>query len=164
MRRVILIIVGWLAMMLGAVPALAEPMTEQKQQDIRRLIELTGMAAVTAQSTDALSRELVFVFREARQDVPDDLFLIIRKELDAFYAEHANDPNGLAERVVPIYAKHFSHAEIRELLKFYQSELGRKTAAVQPLLSRESVEAGLAWGQEMTPLFLSRVEKALRVR
>jgi hypothetical protein len=151
-------------MMLGAVPALAEPMTEQKQQDIRRLIELTGMAAVTAQSTDALSRELVFVFREARQDVPDDLFLIIRKELDAFYAEHANDPNGLAERVVPIYAKHFSHAEIRELLKFYQSELGRKTAAVQPLLSRESVEAGLAWGQEMTPLFLSRVEKALRVR
>jgi hypothetical protein len=150
--------------MLGATPAQAESSSAEKQHDIRRLIELTGMAGVTAQCSDAMSRQLVFVFREARQDVPDDLFLIIRKELDSFYAEHATGPNGMVERVVPLYDKHFSHAEIRELLKFYQSELGQKTAAVSPLLSRESLEAGLAWGQEMTPRFLDRVEKILRSR
>jgi hypothetical protein len=111
--------------MLGATPAQAESSSAEKQHDIRRLIELTGMAGVTAQCSDAMSRQLVFVFREARQDVPDDLFLIIRKELDSFYAEHATGPNGMVERVVPLYDKHFSHAEIRELLKFYQSELGQ---------------------------------------
>lgn len=164
MRGAILIVAGCFALMLGATPAQAESSSAEKQHDIRRLIELTGMAGVTAQCSDAMSRQLVFVFREARQDVPDDLFLIIRKELDSFYAEHATGPNGMVERVVPLYDKHFSHAEIRELLKFYQSELGQKTAAVSPLLSRESLEAGLAWGQEMTPRFLDRVEKILRSR
>lgn len=164
MKRIAVVMTLCLAVALGGMPALAEPSSQEKRQDIRRLVELTGMGGVTAQCSDAMSRELVFVFKGAKQEVPDDLFLIIRKEVDAFYAEHANSPDGVLERILPLYEKHFSHAEIRDLLKFYQTDLGRKTAAVLPALSRESVDAGIAWGQEMTPRLLNRVEKVLRAR
>ncbi|WP_020652508.1 DUF2059 domain-containing protein [Massilia niastensis] len=44
----------------------------------------------------------------------------------------------LAE-MVPLYAKHFTTAEIRELTAFYGTPLGRKMMATMPKLSAESM-------------------------
>jgi hypothetical protein len=163
-KAILLMLALCLTVALGGTSAMAEPSTTEKRQDIRRLIEMTGMGGVTAQCTDTMSRQLVFIFREARQEIPADLFPIIRKELETYFNDHAAGPNGIMERVVPLYDRQFSHAEIRELLRFYQSDVGQKTAALMPMLSRESLEAALDWGQEITPQLLARVEKVLRSR
>lgn len=164
MRGLLLALVVGLFMACSAGPVFAEPLTAEKQQDIRRLIELTGMGGVMAQCTDTMSRQLTFVFREARQEIPDDLFDIIRKELDTFMAEQGGVPAEVVEKVVPLYHRQFSHGEVKELLKFYQSDVGKKAAALTPGLSRAGLDASIEWGQTMTPKLLGRVEKALRAR
>ncbi|OON63877.1 hypothetical protein B0920_11185 [Massilia sp. KIM] len=55
------------------------------------------------------------------------------------------DPSLLDEMVnemVPLYANHFTTAEIKELTAFYRSPLGRKMLANMPKLSAESMALG----------------------
>jgi hypothetical protein len=51
--------------------------------------------------------------------------------------------------VIPIYERHFTHAEVKELIEFYQSPLGQKMLAKMPLVSTECIEAGAEWGRKI---------------
>jgi len=48
-----------------------------------------------------------------------------------------------------IYAKHFTDAEIDDLLRFYDSPTGKKAIAKMPTIMNESMEMGRAWGQRV---------------
>jgi len=52
----------------------------------------------------------------------------------------------LVDSMVPIYASHFSQAELEQLVRFYESPLGKRLNEVQPLIVQESMEAGQRWG------------------
>ena len=53
------------------------------------------------------------------------------------------------ELLVPIYDQRFSPAELRDLLAFYQSPLGRRLLEVQPDLTRDAMMAGQKWGMRL---------------
>jgi len=63
-------------------------------------------------------------------------------------------------KMIPLYAKYFDHEEVRALVAFYQTELGRKTIAVMPQLMQEGAEVGRAWAADVMP----RVEEAIQTR
>jgi hypothetical protein len=156
------IMLALLVMAFMALPVQGETAIPEKQRDIRRLLEISGASAITSQCAETMTQQLVLTFREARQEMPPELYPLIRKEVSSFFAEHAAGPAGFMERLVPVYDRNFTHAEIRELIAFYQTDLGKKAIRVLPDLTRETIAVGLDWGQEMTPRFLERVEKALR--
>lgn len=68
--------------------------------------------------------------------------------------------DGLLTRMVPVYARHFNHEEVRGLLAFYETDLGRKTISVMPTLMQEGAELGQAWAAEIMP----RVQETLQAR
>ena len=45
-----------------------------------------------------------------------------------------------------IYKKHFSQADIKALIKFYESPIGKKLVKEQPNVMTESMEVGQNWG------------------
>lgn len=49
-----------------------------------------------------------------------------------------------ADELVAIYSSHYSESEIRELLRFYSSPLGRKALAEAPKIAREAQTIGRA--------------------
>ena len=53
------------------------------------------------------------------------------------------------ELMIPVYDAHFSAADIGELIKFYESPIGRKLVKEQPLMVSESMKAGQKWGFEL---------------
>jgi hypothetical protein len=61
-----------------------------------------------------------------------------------------------------IYHRHFSHDEIRELIRFYQTEVGKKAIQVMPKLLQESMAAGQQWGRSLMPEIRKRVNEALK--
>ena len=64
------------------------------------------------------------------------------------FAERARSRRGeFVELLVPVYDRFFSVDELRNLLGFYQSPLGRRLLEVQPDLTREAMLAGQAWGR-----------------
>ena len=65
---------------------------------------------------------------------------------DAFVARVRSGIGEFVDSLVPIYAAHFSQAELDGLLKFYGTPLGRRLSEVQPLIMQESMLAGQRWG------------------
>jgi hypothetical protein len=51
---------------------------------------------------------------------------------------------------VPLYARAFQISELEDLLRFYNSPVGRRLLEVQPALTRESAQAGQAWAARIS--------------
>jgi hypothetical protein len=64
--------------------------------------------------------------------------------------------------VIPIYARHFSHKDIRGLLKFYQTDLGKKIIKIWPLILQESMTLAQDWSKSLGPLIKKNVNKRFK--
>ncbi len=57
----------------------------------------------------------------------------------------------LVQLVTPIYAEHFSTDELKQILAFRTSAVGRKLQAIQPEMMTEVVRQSTEWEQKMGP-------------
>jgi len=102
---------------------------------VRRLLDLTGAARLAVQSMETL----LPAQRAAMPQVPAEFW-------DAFLAHARRDVLQLVDSLVPVYAAHFTKAELDQLVRFYESPIGRRLAEVQPLITQASMQAGQRWG------------------
>ena len=58
-----------------------------------------------------------------------------------------------------IYKKHFSQADIKALIKFYESPIGKKLVKEQPSLMSESMEVGQNWGRSLGEKVYKRIQE-----
>lgn len=68
---------------------------------------------------------------------------------DRFVAEARASKGELLEAIGAIYDRHFSTAELRQLLAFYETPLGQKLLAEQPTITQESLAVGQEWGRQL---------------
>ncbi len=54
----------------------------------------------------------------------------------------------IISRLVPIYSKYFSENEVKDLVAFYQSPLGKKLLSVTPLVMEEATQASMQYLQQ----------------
>lgn len=52
------------------------------------------------------------------------------------------------EELIPIYDRYFTDSELKELIEFYQSNLGQKLILTAPLILKESMEKSLEFFQD----------------
>ena len=126
-------------------PAAKRPETP-KEKDIRKLLALTGAAALGGQVMD----QMLQAFRARMPKVPASFWSELQKELD---------PNELVEKVVPIYDKQLTHPEVKNLIKFYQTPTGRKLIKVMPAITQESMVVGQEWGRAIGEKVAARLKQ-----
>lgn len=130
------------------------------EADILKLMEVTGSVRMSEQMAALISTEMMNGFRKAHPQVPARAFDIVQEVVLGELATALSAPDGLMPKMIPLYAKYFDHEEVRTLLAFYQTDLGRKTIAVMPALMQEGAEVGRAWAADVMP----RVEEAVQTR
>ncbi len=144
-----------LALLLAlSTPALAAEVSPAKAQQIQQLMKLTGAQNLGQQFGKIMTQQIYQVLRSAKPETPERAFLIIEEETNAMMDQESP---ALLASLVPIYDQHFSEAELKKLVAFYQTDLGKKTIAVMPMVMKESVAAGQAWGQAMSPKLMARL-------
>jgi len=104
----------------------------------RRLLNVTQAAKLAVNSMETL----INAQRSANPQIPGGFW-------DAFIAHARRDTALLIDLLVPIYARHLTREEIEQLIRFYESPIGRRLTAVQPHISQESMVAGQTWGEAM---------------
>lgn len=137
----------------------AEEMSPEKSADIERLLEITGALDIGKQMSGVFVTQMSDAVAARRPDLPPKLFDVIKEEINKLIDE--NFPVFVA-LITPIYDKHFTHDEIKGLLAFYQTELGRKTIQVMPALMQEGMSVGQQWGQALVPEIQKRVLERLK--
>jgi hypothetical protein len=120
--------------------------SEQMQNDIRELMQVTGAAALAVQ----MMQQVISQMQQVRPEVPEEFWI-------RFIAKA--DTDELIEMIVPIYARHFTPDEIKGLLDFYRTPLGRKVIATLPAIVEESADAGEQWGEQLSKQVVEELER-----
>lgn len=81
-------------------------------------------------------------------DIP--VHLVILKyfvKLFEFEEEFAKTSiDDLTEMLVPVYKKYMTKEDLKELIEFYETPVGRKFAEYTPIIMQESMQIGQQWG------------------
>lgn len=126
-------------------PAATAP-SRTTEQAARELVEVTGAAKMGSQ----VLAQMIPALRQAVPDAPAD-----------FWAEFSAEvkPDEIMDRVIPIYAKHFSLEELEQLLVFYRSPLGQKVIGEMPAVVSESMTVGQEWGRQIGERAIRKLEE-----
>jgi uncharacterized protein len=133
----------------GAAPVPETPQSKidpAKEADIRQLMDVLGAKALMVQMMGNMETSIKPMLSNA---LPTSEYR--EKLIDLFIAKLNSkmEMQQLLDLIVPIYDKHLSAKEIKDLIQFYRTPLGQKTIEVMPKLVAESEEAGRKWGEKL---------------
>ena len=114
-----------------------ETATVSKSDDIQKLMELMDTKAMGLQ----VMQTMIASLKATGNPVYSEGFF------EDFMSEV--DFDELVELTIPIYEKHFTHDDIKQMIAFYQSPIGKKLLKKMPVIMQESMTAGIAWGQKL---------------
>ena len=145
-----------------AATAAADNITPAKRADIEKLMRITGPPDVTKQMSNFFILQMSQAIKASRPDLPAKTYRILGEEINRVIEEQMTAKDGFLDMVVPIYARHFSHEDIKGLLKFYQTELGKKTIKVWPLILQESMALAQDWSKSLGPIIKTKVNQRFK--
>jgi uncharacterized protein len=112
----------------------ATPASE-KQAIIRRILEVTKAADnMLATMEAALPTQ-----RASNPAIPSVFW-------ERFMARASQQRYAFVDSLIPIYEKHFSTADLKEMLRFYETPVGKRMVAALPEVMNESLVAWQRWG------------------
>ncbi len=161
MRGSKLVFGGALALALMAAGAVRAEVDAEMRADIERLMALTGEKEMGEQIGRLVAEQMVAAMLKADPSFSPRAAEITRDVMKQGFAEGVRDEN-LLDDIVEIYARHYTRAEIRGLIDFYQSELGQKVAQSMPAVSVESVGVGQRFSERMIPTLHKELMRRLR--
>jgi hypothetical protein len=141
------------------IPVSAQAVDPAFQRDIEKMLEVTGAARLGEQIAGAVVQQLGQQMRQSNPTVPARAVEIMSEVVrELFTKEYAT----LQPRLVVAYAKVLTHDEVRQLIAFYETPLGRRLIAVTPQLAQAGMEAGQGWAQELGPRLQSEMQRRLQ--
>jgi hypothetical protein len=121
----------------------------ERREDIKRLLNLMGVIEDEMKALDPVFENIKLSFPNVPASVWEDL----KKEFKAEFT-----PEMFLETYLPIYARRFSAADVKELIKFYESPAGRKMVEALPIIREEAYLVGFERGQKIG----QRIQERLR--
>jgi hypothetical protein len=93
---------------------------------------------------------------------------MLSKDLNEVAAKLRNDLNsrsaeGLSE-TARLYAMHFNEQELKDVLAFYKSPLGRKMLAQEPLIADESMRSAATWAEKLSEEVMNKMRAEMKKR
>jgi hypothetical protein len=118
---------------------------QEKEKDIRRLLELVGTKTLMAQAMVEMEKATRPALENA---LPPGAYR--EKLMEAFFVKFRAkfDVQTMVDLAVPVYNKYFSLEEVRGLIQFYETPLGQKSISVLPQLTAELMGEGRQLGEE----------------
>jgi len=131
-----------MSLLLSSTPGYAE---NTKEQDILLMLRASGQLEASEQIISGMVPQLTQLITQANPKLPQ---LEVAKHMKHLEGVLKREVPRLLELLVPVYMKHFSHEEIKQLISFYSSPIGKKFVEKQALIIPESMQVGQRWGQE----------------
>ena len=135
-----------------------EELTPAKKVAIKELMQVSGEAEFAEMIGNNFIRKITQTIKMTMPDVDPKAFDIVKKECKAALQEEYYIKKSYHPYFYPIYHKYLTFEEIKELIIFYKTPLGRKLVAVTPKLAKESIKAEKLWTKQiLTPNLKQRI-------
>jgi hypothetical protein len=153
MKKLFIVLTVCLVVFAGSANCYAD-----QHEDTLKLLEVTGSLDIGAQMGTAIAQQMVSNLKNARPDIDPKAFTIIEEEISNIIDSEMKNTNGIVQDLIKIYSKYYSHQDIKDLLTFYQSDLGKKLISTMPNVMQESMVVGQNWGQSIIPKLQASIE------
>jgi len=138
MKKILLVAILALGMSLSVGTAAAQ--SDEYRECLKSLLEKSGALAT---SDVVMDQMIPAVQQMTANDVPAEFWTAFRQK----WNQKAKDK--MVDLYVPIYRKYFTLDELREIVVFYDTPVGRKLAAATPVMTQEGMEKGQQLGMEI---------------
>ena len=107
-----------------------------KRKSIRKLLSITGTPELGLQ----IAKRIIEQMKRSHPKVPDKFWVEFEEKMNK---------KAFIEMMIPAYEEHFTRKEIKELIEFYQTDVGQKYVEKLPELTTESMQTGRLWGRRV---------------
>ena len=145
---------------LGISPLLsAQEKASENRALVDELMAQTGQssARVGEQYAGLFIQQMTGMLKQSNPNIDPRAFSILQEEIRAVIQEELVDKRLLAEMMYPIYERHFTTAELKQMIELNKTPLGKKIIEVTPLITQESMQAAQSLGQTLGPIIQQRV-------
>lgn len=111
------------------------------KMDVLNLIQKSGAAGPMKSAKDQIMTA-----------VPEDKKAVFSKEFDATLPS-------LYDKMAKVYMETYTHQDIKDMLKFYESPIGKKMAEKSGELATKSMAAGQEWGMELQSVMMKYIQQ-----
>ncbi|WP_285057857.1 DUF2059 domain-containing protein [Pedobacter ginsengisoli] len=119
------------------------------RSSLKQLMQLSG-----AEGTyKGVISQMITLFKQQQPSVPA-----------AFWDEFTVEMNKVAidqvvDLILPAYQKHLTEEEIKGVIAFYKTPVGKKYASKTPVITQESMIAGQVWGKTLGEKVIKRLRE-----
>ncbi len=144
--------------LISFAPALAAPPTPAALSAAGEIVKLTGATALFAPLIPGVIEQSKLLFLQQNPGLGGDLNEITAK----MRADLAPRMAELTSEVAKIYAEHFTEQELKELLVFYNSPIGKKMVAEQSVVVNASLKFAQDWANKLSEEVTAKMRNELK--
>ncbi len=143
------------------LPAFAQPKpSPAAMATAQQLIKITGATTLFNPLVPGVVEQAKLLFLQQNPDLAKDLNEVAKK----LRTEYAPRLSELTKHVANLYVRHFTEAELKQLLAFYQSPLGKKFLAQQPQIVDSSMKYAQGWANNLSDQVIVKMREEMKKR
>ncbi len=152
MRLRIGVLIVALGVPFAAVQAQPEKIDPAKEADIRRLMELTGRSMKASDIVQHIMPQIRASMAQLEKSQPPESVERMHRFQERMMQRMATRMDQQQAKIwnslVPVYAKLFTHQQIKDTIQFYESPAGRRWLEVMPQIVQESMAVSMQFAQD----------------
>ncbi|NHN27681.1 DUF2059 domain-containing protein [Flavobacterium jejuense] len=110
------------------------------KQDVLKVLKASGSAAQMEMAKD-----------QVMGSIPEDKKADFAKDFDASLPS-------LYDKMAKVYMEIYSHDEVKQMLKFYESPVGKKMTEKASELTKRNMAAAQEWGMELQGMMMKYMQ------
>jgi len=129
--------------------------------DVIVLLHVNGVDNIAGTIGPLVGKQLTLIFHQQNPALSKRADEIIASATISYMSNQAARDH-LIEKLIPIYSKYLSKDDVRQLITFYRSSIGKKLVTVTPVIDLESANIGRVWAQSMLPGLEAQLRSTLK--
>ncbi|MBR1910890.1 MAG: DUF2059 domain-containing protein [Treponema sp.] len=113
--------------------------TESYRSTLERYLSAGG----TAEVMEVMLPTIIDTYKQQLPSIPDEIWIRMEEKM------HEEFLPSLAETYEPIFQKYLTQKDLQQIIKFYETPVGKKLVAATPALTQESFTAGSELGRKI---------------
>ena len=123
--------------------------SKEYKSTLTKLFDISGTQA----TYQTAIKQMMAMLKLQNSTVPENVW----SELEQEFLKTSIDE--LVTLLAPVYEKHLSIEDLKQLIAFYESPVGKKYAQSTPLITKESMEVGQVWGAKIGKQVAEKLKK-----
>ncbi|MES2626329.1 MAG: DUF2059 domain-containing protein [Pseudomonadota bacterium] len=154
------VLIGCIAILFSTIVN-AQTISDDMKDDIHKLLDVTGALKIGEQMGSMISQQIIAAMNMQARNVPPEATAVVIEVVRGHISDFIQSDASVAG-LTDIYAKHYSHEEIKDLIDFYNSPIGLKMMQEGPQIALESAQFGQTLFMQRVPQIQKDIQEKLQ--